>query len=78
MKHVSRYSRNTPARLISRDGDLVHSAIELPMPTARRRVREWKALYERYGYEVVWSGNDGSAIEVRMPGWERTFEAVAA
>jgi hypothetical protein len=75
---MNRYSRKTPARLISRDGDLVHSAIELPMATARRRVREWKALYERYGYEVVWATDEGSAIEVRMPWGERTFEAVAA
>jgi len=52
------------------------NALPMSMPTARRRVREWMKFYKRYGYEVVWV-NDGSAIEVRMPWGERTFEAVA-
>lgn len=77
MKHVSRYSRKTPALLITRDGDLMLNALPMPMPTARRRVREWMTFYKRYGYEVVWATDDGSAIEVRMPWGERTFEAVA-
>lgn len=74
---MNRYSRNTPALLITRDGDLMLNALPMSMPTARRRVREWMKFYKRYGYEVEWATDDGSAIEVRMPGWERTFEAVS-
>lgn len=76
MSKQSRYSRKARGLFIERDGDLDNRVIEMPLSTTRRRVREWKSFYERYGYETAW-GEDGNAVNVFMPGWTRTFEAVA-
>ncbi len=75
MKHVSLYSRNARGLFIERDGDLQHRVIEMPLSQARLWVRNLKAMYDNRNYETRWNA-DGSAV-IYMPGWERTFEAVA-
>lgn len=74
---MSRYSSKTPGLFIERDGDLENRVITMPLPQARLWVRNLMAMYAKRGYAATWSAKDGSAIEVDMGGWTRTFEAVA-
>lgn len=73
---MNRHHRKARGLLIKSDGLLTSEIREMPLATARRRVREWKFFYERYGYETAW-GEDGNAVNVFMPGWTLKFEAVA-
>lgn len=72
---MNRHHRNARGLLIKSDGLLTSEIREMPLATARRRVREWKFFYERYGYETAWNA-DGSAVIVRMPSWDLKLEAV--
>jgi hypothetical protein len=75
MSHQSRYSRKAEGVFIERDGLLENRVVTMPLPKARLWVRNLKAMYDKMNYETRWN-DDGSAT-IYMPGWERTFEAVA-